>query len=288
MKSMTGYGYSEYQDEKNRFMLSLRSYNNRYLDINIYVPSYLSQLEPKIRSYLVERIKRGRVELSLKVDEMEEEIDVRLDKQILGTYLNVFKEIIVETGLQERISLSNILRIDGVLKTKKNYDIDRYWAKIEKLLAQLFEEFDRTRVVEGQRTAETIRELAEQIAGHVALVDQFVPRIETKIKELVLRKFKEVLGDELEESRMLAEIAVLMIKYDIREEVQRMGSHLQSIRQIIAEGGAMSKKLDFLCQELNREINTIGSKSIFLEVNNAVISVKDQIETIREQLRNVE
>lgn len=285
---MTGFGYKEYQTEKSHYILNLKSYNNRYLDILVYIPSFLNQLEPKIREYLSKKLNRGRVEFSLKVQDFEDEVKIHLDKNNLKVYMDIFKEIIAETGISDRIGLSQILRIDGILKTQKNHDIDRYWGIIEPLLADLFTQYDTTRIEEGERTAEEILRLIEEISTNVDIIETFTPKIEIKIKEVIMKKFNELLESNIEESRMLAEIAVLMIKYDIREEVTRLKSHIKGFHDTVKAGKSVGKKLDFLCQELNREINTIGSKSLFLEVNNAVITIKDHIEAIREQLRNVE
>jgi len=288
LKSMTGYSSSEFQDEKSHLMISLKSYNNRYLDVIIYIPPHINQIEARIRTYLSDRIKRGRVEFSLKIEELQEEVIVHLDKSIMNSYINVFNEIIQNANLNERISLSNILRIEGILKTEKNFDIQKYWNIIEKQLEALFIQFEETRIIEGKRTEFFIMDMVKKIEHHVSLIEKYIPEIEIKIKDVVKKRFMEILGNVIEESRMLAEIAVLMIKYDMREEIERMKSHLKSFNTIIREDNAIGKKLDFLCQELNREINTIGSKSIFLDVNNSVITIKDHIETIREQLRNVE
>jgi uncharacterized protein (TIGR00255 family) len=288
MKSMTGFSYLEHQSEKHHVIINLKSYNNRFLDIVVYLPPFLTQLEQRLRHYLAERVNRGRVEVIIKVKEIEEEIAVKLDKEIIITYVTALKELAKEAGVHEKITLSHLLRIEGILKPKKSYNIEQYWKSLEPLLNTTFEEFDAARNIEGKRTEEFIKTILKKINTNVNLIDKRIPEIEEKIKEMLRNKFYELLGNEIDEGRVLSETALLLIKFDIKEEISRMKSHLKSFSVIIKESGTIGKKLDFICQELNREINTIGSKSIFLDVNNAVIAIKDAIETIRELLRNVE
>lgn len=285
---MTGFSYLEHQSEKYHLVINLKSYNNRFLDIVVYLPPFLAQLEQRLRGFIAERVNRGRVEVILKVKEIEEEVEVLLDKEIIHTYVSALKKLAGEAGIHDKITLSHLLRIEGILKPKKNYDIERYWESILPLLDQSFAEFDASRMVEGGRTKEYIKTIIEKIGKNVTVIDKHIPEIEEKIKETLRNKFHELLGNEIDEGRVISETALMLIKFDIREEVSRMKSHLLSFSSIIEEEGSVGKKLDFICQELNREINTIGSKSIFLDVNNAVITVKDSIETIRELLRNVE
>jgi len=288
MKSMTGFGYNEYQDSLYNFAITLKSYNNRYLDIIVNVPSSLSQLEPRFRDYLSSNVKRGRVELLLIVRELEEAIEVNLNKNIIHPYLNALNDLIKEADLRDTINLSHLLRIDGILRSHKIYNMEGYWSTIEPVLFKTFKEFEKTRNVEGERTKTNIKELMLKIKENVDVIEEHIPRIEIKIRAMLEKKFHDLLKDEFDENKVLSETALFLIKFDIKEEVVRMKSHIRSFNSAIREKFPVGKRLDFICQELNREINTIGSKSFFLEVNNAVIAVKDAIETVREQLRNVE
>jgi uncharacterized protein (TIGR00255 family) len=285
---MTGFGYNEYQDSLYNFAMTLKSYNNRYLDIIVNVPASLSQLEPRFREYLASNVKRGRVELLLIVRELEEAIEVNLNKNIIHPYLNALNDLIQEAHLRDTINLSHLLRIEGILRSHKIYNMEGYWSKIEPILLKTFKEFEKTRSVEGERTKTNIKELMTKIKDNVDIIEDHIPRIEIKIRGMLEKKFHDLLKDEFDENKVLSETALFLIKFDIREEVVRMKSHIRSFNTALREKFPVGKRLDFICQELNREINTIGSKSFFLEVNNAVIAVKDSIETVREQLRNVE
>ena len=288
MKSMTGFGCSEYQDDKIHISLDLKSYNNRYLDITVSMPPFLNSLEPKIRSIVSSRINRGRVEVYIKIRELKEEVTIHLDKSVVQSYMTVLEALAEAAGLDSKPTLSHLLKMEGILKTDKQRDLDFYWEHVEKRLLDAFNEFEESRLREGEQTSADIEEVLLTIEKNVGKLEQYAPELGKRIMDTLKERFQQLLGDEFDESRILAETAVMLVKYDINEEIIRMKSHLQNFHQIAEEGAPLGKKLDFLCQELNREINTVGSKSTILEVNQSVIDVKDAIEKIREQLRNVE
>jgi uncharacterized protein (TIGR00255 family) len=155
-------------------------------------------------------------------------------------------------------------------------------------MEKVFADFEKSRITEGIKTEADLRRLAADIKERIALIEVMIPVIETKIKESLRERFRDLLGEAVDESRILAETAVQLVRFDINEEVQRMKAHLESLSEALGLAGPQGKKLDFVCQELGREINTIGSKSVTLEIDQAVIAVKDTLEKIREQLRNVE
>jgi len=288
MKSMTGYGYSEYQDEKIHFILEMKSYNNRYLDIIINQPVFLNALEPEIRKYISDNAERGRVEIYLKVRELEEDIVFHLDKTAAASYAETLRGLTDAAGLDEDINLSHLLSFEGILKTEKKRDIEEYWTKISPLLEDCFAQWDESRQKEGVETSADIKSNLSVIYDAIELFKSKAGEMEDNIKNNIRAKFAEVLGDDIGEQRVLAETAVLLVKYSINEEIVRLKGHLDSFSAATESGGAVGKKLDFICQEVNREVNTIGSKSVILELNQKVVEVKDALENIREQLRNVE
>ena len=288
MKSMTGYGYSEYQDDKIHITIELKSYNNRYLDIIINQPSFLNPLEPDLRKYLSNNADRGRVELYIRVRELEENLVLHLDKSAAASYAETLRELAQVSGLDDKIELSHLLAFDGILKTEKKRDIDNYRTRIMPLLETCFAQWDESRKVEGISTEQDISKSTALIYDALNLFEQKAGEMEVNIKDNIRTKFMDVLGDKIDEQRVLAETAVLLVKYSINEEIVRLKGHLDSFTASMSGGAAVGKKLDFICQEINREVNTIGSKSFMLEVNQKVIEVKDNLENIREQLRNVE
>ncbi len=288
MTSMTGFGHGERRDERMRVSLEIRSYNNRYLDLSLNLPYNLKILEPRIREYLTARVLRGKVELFLGVFEAEEDIEIQVDAVRVRAYVSAMEELKRVAGIRERVGLSHLTGLEGTLKIESKRDPEALWAFILPLLDEVFEEFLRSRAAEGEKTAKDISRFADCIRERLALIESLVPKLEQRIMQGLRDRFRDLLGEGVEESRILAETAVLLVKFDVNEEIQRMKAHLGSLSDALKAEGAHGKRLDFVCQELGREINTIGSKSTMLEVDQAVIAVKDALEKIREQIRNVE
>ena len=288
MKSMTGFGHGEYRDERVQMVLEMRSYNNRFLELSVNLPYGLKQLEPRVREVLSSRIQRGKVELYLGVTELEDSGEIVVDHGRARGSIEALKELRRLTGLRSALQLSDLLGMEGVLKTLNRSDPEAQWALLVPLMDRVLADFDRARQTEGTKTAADLRRLAEEIAQHLARIEQKIPEIEQKIRGNLRDRFRDLLGEGVEESRILAETAVQLMRFDINEEIQRMKAHLESMLEGIGAEGPQGKRLDFVCQELGREINTIGSKSGELDVDRAVIAVKDLLEKIREQLRNVE
>jgi uncharacterized protein (TIGR00255 family) len=288
MISMTGFGHGEHRDSRVQMVLEVRSYNNRYLELSINLPYSIKQLEPRVREYLASRIQRGKVEFYLSLTELEDSSDVVVDHARVRTYTAALEELRRLAGIRERPSLAHLIGLEGVLKTVSRKDPEALWALVTPLLEKVFAEFNSSRAVEGRKTEQDIRKCADDIRDRVSAIEAKVPEIETKIKTGLRERFRELLGDGVDESRILAETAVQLMRGDINEEIQRMKAHLESLHETVGMNGPQGKKLDFICQEIGREINTIGSKSMMIEIDQAVIAVKDSLEKIREQIRNVE
>ena len=292
MKSMTGYGSSDHVDERFRIVLEMKSYNNRYLDIILYLPHEFGEYESRFRKYLSDRVKRGKVEVYLTVEEIEDQAGIRLDRKAVASYLEALAELRKIAGVQDRIRLSHLLRMEGIFAAGRALDRDLLWPAIELVLKATYAQFDRSRSAEGDATKEDILQQLDSVREQLSRIEQSVPEIERRIHEGLRERFREVVGDvvagAIDESRILTETAVLLMRFDINEEIVRMRSHLHSFSQIVETEEEAGKKLDFICQELNREINTIGAKNLVREVDDSVISIKYSLEKIREQLRNVE
>jgi uncharacterized protein (TIGR00255 family) len=288
MTSMTGFGHGEHRDAHLRMTLEIRSYNNRYLDLFVNLPFNLKQLEPLVREYLSARIQRGKVEVYLGLSEAGEELDVKVDPARVTAYVKALTELKRIAGIHEKVRLSHLTGLDGILRAESRRDPEALWSSMLPLFDRVLEEFQGSRVVEGAKTEADISRLALEIKDRVNAIERLVPAIEEKLIQGLRERFHQLLGEAVDESRIMAETAVLLVKADIHEEVQRMKAHLGSLFDSLGKDGTHGKRLDFVCQELGREINTIGSKSTFLEVDQGVIAVKDALEKIREQLRNVE
>lgn len=285
---MTGYAYREVQ--KNNFSLSveIRGYNSRFLEIYVNLPPYLSALESAVRDYIASRCVRGKIEAGLRLREHNAPIKVTVNQEAARAYGAAILTLAETLQSGEKPSLAMILGMEGVLEIEKNRDDSRYWEQIEPVLKNAVDEFDAERVREGRHTEADILSHIAILESSLKTVASFAPRIEISIKENLKNRFTEVLGNQIDENRILAETAVLLMKYTISEELSRLSSHLAEFRAETERNPSPGKKLDFLSQEINREINTIGSKTPILEVSRAVVDMKNALENVREQLRNVE
>ncbi len=288
MKSMTGYGISEFQNSMVRVVTEVKSYNNKYLDLSLAIPPFLGPLDPDLRKLLKKRINRGRVELTVRIKELEEDLEVVVDEKAVAAYSRALLSIAHAAQIQEAPNISHFLEREGVLKTLKNRDIDRYreilFSELEKVLLQ----YDEGRKAEGEETSADIHANMHILQASLAVIKAHEENLERTLRENIRVRYLEMVHEELDENRLLSETALLLMKYGIAEEINRLESHLKQFYQIAVQEGPVGKKLDFLCQEINREINTIGSKNILVEISRAVVDAKDALEKIREQLRNVE
>ena len=288
MKSMTGFGRAERIDDEVHAVVEIKSVNNRYLDISMSLPGSLSPLEPMIREAISRVALRGRVEVFVRVRELGGEITVHVDQGAVAGYLSAISDLKEKTGVDDQLRLEHLLSLDGVLSVERLQDRDRYWAVIEPLLNDALRDFEATRCTEGERLGHDIERQLGRIATAVDGIAESAPKMEQQVKENLRNRFSEVVGDSVEETRLLAEIAVQLSRVSINEEIVRLRAHLDSFRSTAAGDGQVGKRLDFLCQEVHREINTTGSKSVILDISRHVVEAKDALENVREQLRNVE
>ncbi|MBQ3320389.1 MAG: YicC family protein [Spirochaetia bacterium] len=287
MRSMTGYSYAEFQDDNIRLSAELKSYNNRFLDISVSAPPALQGAENAIRKYLGDRIARGKVEFYLKIKTLSSQLKVDVDEGAVFAYLDAFNRVKELSGVKDEISLSQLLRADGVLNRDSELDPAIFDKYVFPLLEKVYAEYDATCLREGENTKADILRHLSIIVENVKAVEAQSARFEELLRKNVYDRFQQMLGDNMDESRVYTETAVLLIKYTINEELVRLKSHLEAFHAALDSDEPVGKKLDFICQELNREINTIGSKSMMVEVDRAVVTLKDALENIREQVRNV-
>ncbi len=288
MRSMTGFGTSEYIDDKLRVTVDLKAYNNKYLDISINMPNWLSSIEGKIRDLVKNLgITRGRVDLNIRIKELQEDVKVIIDDLMVTEVVAGLKKVSDKAGIKNDIKISDIMAFDGVLKTEKNRDLEAFWIVIKKEIESVVGQFKKDKNSEGLKLKDDIFSSLESISSRVVEVEKLIPKIESKIKNNFVEKFRDVLGDNIEETRILTELGVLLVKYDLNEEIVRLNSHIENFKKSSLTVPC-GKKLDFICQEMNREINTIGSKSPIIEISELVVDMKNSLEQIREQARNVE
>jgi uncharacterized protein (TIGR00255 family) len=288
MTSMTGFAYREWANEDISISVQIKGYNNRFLEIFVNAPPWLPQLEQRARDIVGGLCGRGKVEVAIRVRETNAPMTVSVNENAANAYMRAASGLASNLGLDEKLSITALINMEGVLDIEKNRDDERYWSLIEPVLTEAAGAFQAERLREGKHTEEDILNSISLIESSLQTVTAHLPALESSIKETITARFKELSSGEIDENRVLAETAILLMKYTVSEEVSRLSSHLAEFRSETAKNGRPGKKLDFLCQEINREINTIGSKSAILEVSRAVVEMKEALENVREQLRNVE
>jgi uncharacterized protein (TIGR00255 family) len=288
MKSMTSYAFEERQEEAYSLSVEMRGYNSRFLEVFINLSPPLATLEPEIREYVAGRFRRGKIEVNLRFHEYNAAIRVFLNREALKAYGEALNGMADTLGINQKPGIADLLGMEGVLEVEKSRDPQRYWLWVEPVLRRAADKFCAERNREGKHTEEDIFSHLAVLESSVRTIAAYGPALEAALKENLRARFAELLGSQIDENRILAETAVLLMKYTISEEISRLASHLGEFRAEAERNPSPGKKLDFLCQEINREINTIGSKTPMLEVSRAVVDMKDALENIREQLRNVE
>ena len=288
MTSMTGYSYVETSTETSTVSVEIKSVNSRFLDLTINLPPYLNQLESSFRAIISEKVVRGKIDVYIRVKETESDIEIAADTNAAKAYLDAIKKIADATGYSSDIPLSLIISQPGVLNTNLNYDVEKYGQMISPVLKEALDKFCADRKREGENLKKDLLSKLSKLEECAAFFKEWQPKMESNFKEQITAKFKELLADQVDENRIMTETAAMLVKYTINEEIVRLHSHLAAMKTEIENNPAPGKKLDFLCQEANREINTIGSKNQFAEVGAMVIASKDSLENIREQAKNVE
>ncbi|MCR5217994.1 YicC/YloC family endoribonuclease [Treponema sp.] len=289
MNSMTGYGYKEILQDGTQLSVEIKSVNNRFLDLNINMPSYLNPIESRIRQAVSNVAVRGKIDLSIRIKELNSSAKVNADTTAARMYFDAIKSVASSLGLKDdSINLSLIVNQDGVLNVTHDYDVEKFWDKINPVLTEVLEQFAKDRAREGENLKKDLLKKLDVLDECAQFFSLWQPKMEAKFKEQITSRFNELLGDHADENRIMTEVAAMLVKYTINEEIIRLKSHLEALRKEITQSALPGKRLDFICQEANREINTIGSKNQFAEVGAMVVNAKDALENIREQSKNVE
>ena len=289
MNSMTGYGYKEAVIGSTEISVEFRSVNSRFLDLSVSMPPYMNPLELDIRKRISEKVTRGKLDLTIRLHENESGTVVTADTEAAVRYRDAIAKVASALGMPaEGIPLSLIIAQEGVLNVSHKYDPNLYWKKIEPVFEDAFAQYLASREREGARLREDLLAKLGTLDSCAAFFREVQPEMEGRFRETITGKFKELLGDRVDENRILEETAAMLVKYTINEEIVRLASHLEALRTEIETNPVPGKRIDFFCQEANREVNTIGSKNQFAKVSQMVVKAKDALENIREQAKNVE
>lgn len=289
MLSMTGYGYAEELTDNFLMGVEVKSYNNRYLEINHAIPNSLSRFEQEIDARIKQVVSRGHVELGIRFKQMSTDLALHVDVAAVERYRMAFAQIGEAAQLVAAPTLGDYLNAEGVLVALRETDVSKYEEPLFSLLDKALVDYRSSKEREGEATRQDLLRLGARLAEGLDAVEANAGTLETKLKENLLNRFDELLGNKgYDENRFLQEVAMLLSKYSVNEEIVRLRTHIEAFTELLASTEPVGKRLDFLSQEMNREINTIGSKSILVEINQQVVSMKDSLENIREQVRNIE
>lgn len=291
IRSMTGYGRGEAVLHDRTITVELRAVNNRYLDCTVKIPRLYVFAEEAIKSCVQKQVGRGKVDVFVSIDATAaDKIDVSLNKPVADGYYQALKQMQAAYGLTDDISVSLLSRFPDVfLVEKEQGDADVIAGDIVQVLTQALADFNAMREREGEKLAQDIQGRAQTIAGLVSQVEERSPQTVAEYREKLRQRMQEVLENtQLDENRILTEAALFADKVAVDEETVRLRSHLDQLGQMLEQGGAIGRKLDFLIQEFNREANTIGSKCSDVALARVVVELKGEIEKIREQVQNIE
>jgi uncharacterized protein (TIGR00255 family) len=289
---MTGFGRAELIDEKRKLIVEMKSVNHRYADITIKMPRRLNRFEAAIRNVLKDYISRGKVDVFITYENLANaEVAVRYNREIAAEYVKYLREMNQEFSLQEELKATAVGRFPEVftLEEAAEEDDDELYASLEKVVREAGGHFVQARTAEGENLTKDLLEKVTELKGIVEKIEELSPAIIEDYKVRLREKMDEFLQrNDIDENRIAAEVTIFADKISVDEEMVRLRSHVDAVRGILEEGGAVGRKLDFIVQEMNREANTTLSKAGSLDVTDLGIELKTLIEKIREQIQNLE
>lgn len=291
IKSMTGYGRGTIEEAGRAFQVEIKSVNNRYLDINIRLPRQFNALEDNVRKYITSRLSRGKIDVYINQEKIsEDDVNISVDEQVAKSYYDAFATLKEKFSLQDDISLSLIARSNDVIVIKKKEeDLEHIWSTLSKALQAAIDMFVDMRIKEGLKLSNDMLERCEIINGILLKIEERSPEVVKEYREKILQRISDFLKEvEVDQGKLLNEVAFFADKCNVTEEIVRLKSHIEQFKNTLSSGESIGRKLDFIIQEMNRETNTIGSKANDLVITNLVVDIKSEIEKIREQVQNIE
>lgn len=291
IKSMTGFGRGNIDQDGRSFTVEIKSVNHRYCDLNIKMPKSLLSLEDRIRKTIQEKVNRGKVDVFITQNNYEKQgAKVVLDEKLADSYVECLNKIKERYDIKEGISLALISRFPDVVNLKQEEeDVESLWNVLSLPLKDAVNLLVDMRTREGLKLEKNILLKCDYIKSLLDKIEEKSPLVVKEYKEKLDERLKELLGEyQVDENRVAVEVALFADKSAIDEEIVRLNSHLVQLKETFDLNEAVGRKLDFIIQEMNREVNTIGSKANDLEVTNIVLNIKNEIEKIREQIQNIE
>lgn len=291
IKSMTGFGRCEVSEGDRKITVEMKSVNHRYLDVSMKMPKKLNFFDSSIRAILKKYIQRGKVDVYISYEDLSEgNASLTYHPGIAAQYVEYFRRMEEQFGLTNDIQVSVLARCPEVLVMEEQQEDEKeIWHLLEQAVHGACEKFVEARVHEGEALKDDLMQKLDEILETVAFVEERFPQILSEYREKLRAKVRELFADaQIDENRLATEVTIFADKICVDEEIVRLRSHVEAVKAALETGGSIGRKLDFIAQEMNREANTILSKSNDLEVSNAGIDLKTEIEKVREQIQNIE
>ena len=289
IKSMTGFGRAKYDIDGRQYIVEIKSVNNRYCDISVKIPRNISYLEEKVKAEISKLVSRGKVDVFITFyNNSTKGKTIKFNNELAEIYITELKKMAIKNGINQDIQVTEISKFPDILTIENDEDEELIWNELKVPLIEALNSFIEMRETEGKKLYEDIEKrinnidlIVEKISENsTRLIKDYIVKLETRIKELINT-------DNIDENRLAMETVIYADKSSVEEEITRLKSHISQFRNLI-NGNVVGKKIDFLIQEMNRETNTIGSKSSSIDITNMVIDMKTEIEDVREQVQNIE
>ena len=292
IRSMTGFGHGEVSNDKNqKVTVEMKSVNHRYCDISLKLPKKLAMFEANIRNIMKEYASRGKIDIYVSYEDLSETaVSLHYNQAMAAEYMQVFKKMQEDFGIETKITAEALAKYPEVVTLEEvQQDEEVWWELLEAALRQAAEKFVETRTIEGANLKKDLLGKLDQMAADVAFIERRSPQIIAEYRAKLEEKVKEFLEDSaIEENRIAAEVTLYADKIAVDEEIVRLQSHISSMTDVLESDESIGRKLDFMAQEMNREANTILSKSSDVDLVDHAIELKTNVEKVREQIQNIE
>ncbi len=291
IKSMTGFGRSEHVSEERKIVIEIKSVNHRYCDMNIKLPKKFAYFENSIRTLLKDYIQRGKVDVFITYEDYtKSNVCVKYNKEVAEEYVGYLKSMSEDFGITDNVTNTILGRFPEVFTLEEQSGNDEeIWEYLKSAISEAAEKFVESRIKEGDNLKEDLIAKLDNMLSMVAFIEEKSPQIISEYKARLTEKIAELAANtQIDEQRIATEVTIFADKVCVDEEIVRLKSHIEGTKSILTEGGYVGRKLDFIAQEMNREANTILSKSNSLSVSDVGINLKTEIEKVREQIQNIE
>lgn len=291
IKSMTGYGRSQKNIDGRDISVEIKTVNHRYFEFSSRVPRSAAYLEEKLKSLVHGEIARGKTDVFVSIVTVDDiSSNVTVNEALAASYLSAVRRLSDSLGIRDDVTVSKLTRFSDIfVVSREPEDEDAVWNAVKQVAQEALKSITQMRIAEGEKLKDDIINRLDILESFTAQVEKKSPQVTAEYRNRLLTKIKEVLENkQIEEDRILTEVAIFAEKTAVDEETVRLRSHIAQLRDILDKNEPMGRKLDFLVQELNRETNTIGSKAQDLEIARIVVEMKSEIEKIREQVQNLE